>query len=121
MLRPISTLKGLTVGALDGDIGSVYDVYFDSKQWTVRYFVVDTGTWLSGRRVLVSPMALRTARGRGRRSAERRPQQGPDRTRAQLGHGQARVAAARDRLLRGTTTTPTTGRARPAGGPRGIP
>jgi uncharacterized protein YrrD len=59
MLRPISTLKGLTVGALDGDIGSVYDVYFDSKQWTVRYFVVDTGTWLSGRRVLMSPMALR--------------------------------------------------------------
>ena len=59
MLRGISTLKGLTVGALDGEVGSVYDVYFDDKQWTVRYFVVDTGTWLSGRRVLISPMALR--------------------------------------------------------------
>ena len=43
MLRAISTLKGLTVQALDGEIGSVYDVYFDAKQWTVRYFVVDTG------------------------------------------------------------------------------
>jgi sporulation protein YlmC with PRC-barrel domain len=60
MLRGISTLQGLTVAATDGEIGSVYDVYFDAKQWTVRYFVVDTGTWLSGRRVLVSPMAFRT-------------------------------------------------------------
>jgi PRC-barrel domain len=60
MLRRISTLKGLTVRAIDGEIGSVYDVYFDAQHWTVRYFVVDTGTWLSGRRVLVSPMSLRT-------------------------------------------------------------
>lgn len=61
MLREVSTLKGLTVNASDGEIGSVYDVYFDAKQWTVRYFVVDTGTWLSGRRVLISPMSFRTA------------------------------------------------------------
>src|SRR5262245_30169967 len=59
MLRRISTLKGLTIGAIDGDIGSVYDVYFEAQHWTVRYFVVDTGTWLSGRRVLVSPMSVR--------------------------------------------------------------
>jgi hypothetical protein len=59
MLREVSTLKGLTVNATDGEIGSVYDVYFDAKQWTVRYFVVDTGTWLAGRRVLISPMSLR--------------------------------------------------------------
>src|SRR5262245_15695460 len=61
MLREVSTLKGLTVNAVDGEIGSVYDVYFDAKQWTVRYFVVDTGTWLSGHRVLISPMSLRVA------------------------------------------------------------
>ena len=59
MLRGISSLKGLTVVAIDGEIGSVYDVYFDAKHWTVRYFVVDTGTWLSSHRVLVSPMSLR--------------------------------------------------------------
>ena len=58
MLRGISSLKGLTVVAIDGEIGSVYDVYFDAKHWTVRYFVVDTGTWLSSHRVLVSPMSL---------------------------------------------------------------
>jgi uncharacterized protein YrrD len=61
MLRTISSLKGLTIGAVDGDIGSVYDVYFDAERWTVRYFVVDTGTWLSGRRVLISPMSLRAS------------------------------------------------------------
>src|SRR5262245_59472240 len=61
MLRGISTLRGLTVGAIDGEIGRVYDVYFDARHWTVRYFVVDTGTWLSGQRVLVSPMSLGSA------------------------------------------------------------
>ena len=60
MLREISTLKGMTVGALDGEIGSVYDVYFDAQHWTVRYFVVDTGTWLSGRRVVISPLSLKS-------------------------------------------------------------
>jgi sporulation protein YlmC with PRC-barrel domain len=58
MLRGISSLKGLPVVAIDGEIGSVYDVYFDAKHWTVRYFVVDTGTWLSSHRVLISPMSL---------------------------------------------------------------
>jgi hypothetical protein len=61
MLRAISALKGLTVKAIDGDVGSIYDVYFDGKHWTVRYFVVDTGTWFSGHRVLISPMSLRGA------------------------------------------------------------
>jgi PRC-barrel domain len=62
MLRELSGLKGLTVNATDGEIGSVHDVYFDAKTWTVRYFVVDTGTWLSGRRVLISPLSLGAAR-----------------------------------------------------------
>jgi uncharacterized protein YrrD len=60
MLRGTSSLKGLTVVAIDGEIGSVHDVYFDAKHWTVRYFVVDTGTWLSSHRVLLSPMSLRS-------------------------------------------------------------
>ena len=48
MLREISTLKGMTVGALDGEIGSVYDVYFDAQHWTVRYFVVGPGRGCPG-------------------------------------------------------------------------
>jgi hypothetical protein len=50
MLRPASDFKGLTIAAVDGDLGSVADLYFDDLRWTVRYLVVDTGTWLPGRR-----------------------------------------------------------------------
>jgi PRC-barrel domain len=59
MLYPLSNMYGYTIGAADGDIGSVADVYFDGHVWTVRYLVVDTGRWLSGRRVLVSPRSVR--------------------------------------------------------------
>jgi hypothetical protein len=59
MLRRFHDLRSYTIGATDGDIGSVDDVYFDDLGWTVRYLVADTGTWLSGRKVLLSPAALR--------------------------------------------------------------
>jgi len=54
-------LSGLKLAASDGDIGSVSDLYFDDRSWTVRYLVVDTGTWLPGRRVLISPISLRAS------------------------------------------------------------
>ncbi|HUR58860.1 MAG TPA: PRC-barrel domain-containing protein, partial [Opitutaceae bacterium] len=34
---------------------------FDDRSWTVRYLVVDTGTWLNSRKVLISPSALGVA------------------------------------------------------------
>jgi sporulation protein YlmC with PRC-barrel domain len=58
MQRVASTLKGYSIGAKDGDIGSVEDFLFDDKLWTVRYLVADTAKWLPGRRVLLSPIAL---------------------------------------------------------------
>jgi uncharacterized protein YrrD len=51
-------LRGYTLRATDGDIGSVDDFYFDDERWTVRYLVADTGGWLAGRKVLISPLAL---------------------------------------------------------------
>ncbi|MBV5350279.1 PRC-barrel domain containing protein, partial [bacterium] len=30
----------------------------DDTHWTVRYLVADTGNWLTGRKVLLSPYAL---------------------------------------------------------------
>jgi len=54
-MHRVSELRGLTIAATDGDIGTLDDLYFDSKTWRVRYLVVDTGTWLSGRRVSVAP------------------------------------------------------------------
>ena len=31
---------------------------YDDETWTVRYLIVKTGAWLSGRKVLISPAAL---------------------------------------------------------------
>lgn len=58
MLRRLVDLRLYTIGATDGDIGSVEDAYFDDRSWTVRYLVVDAGSWLSGRKVLISPAAI---------------------------------------------------------------
>jgi uncharacterized protein YrrD len=55
MLRSLRQLYGKKLGASDGDIGHVRDFYFNDQQWAIRYVVVDTGSWLSGRLVLISP------------------------------------------------------------------
>lgn len=60
MLRSIKEMVGYKVGAIDEVIGSVDDFYFDDHSWNVRYVVVDTGKWLTGRRVLVSPTKVGT-------------------------------------------------------------
>ena len=54
----VKNLKGYAIGATDGDIGKVDDFYFDDKSWTIRYLIVETGSWLLNRKVLVSPFAL---------------------------------------------------------------
>lgn len=58
MLQNAWALKGFTIQATDGNIGHVDDFYFDDITWAVRYVVVDTGNWLSGHEVLLSPVAL---------------------------------------------------------------
>jgi hypothetical protein len=61
MLRQAHTFKRFKLRAHDGDIGKAREFYFDDRYWTVRYLVADTGGWLSGRRVLISPYALNPA------------------------------------------------------------
>jgi hypothetical protein len=51
-------LQDYAIRATDGDIGHVTDFYFDDERWAVRYLVVETGTWLSGRKVLISPISI---------------------------------------------------------------
>jgi hypothetical protein len=58
VLKSLGSLKGYTVHALDGDIGRVDDFYFDDALWVVRHFVVDTGHWRPGEKVLIYPGAL---------------------------------------------------------------
>jgi hypothetical protein len=52
-------MRGFAIRATDGEIGSVDDFLFDDEQWTIRYLVANTGSWLTGRLVLVSPIAFR--------------------------------------------------------------
>jgi hypothetical protein len=61
MIRSVKHINTFAVTASDGDIGSVADIYFDDERWTIRYLVVDTGKWLPGRKVLISPIAVRAA------------------------------------------------------------
>lgn len=58
MKRSVKSITGFTLAATDGEIGKVKEFYFDDDTWTIRYLIVDTGTWLSGRVVLISPEAL---------------------------------------------------------------
>jgi hypothetical protein len=58
MLHSMKDLEGYTIGATDGVIGHVKDFYFDDEAWVIRYLVVETGAWLSSRRVLISPIAI---------------------------------------------------------------
>jgi uncharacterized protein YrrD len=58
MERTINSLAGCRMEARDGDVGIVEDVYFDDESWKVRYLVLKTDDWLSGRKVLVAPLAL---------------------------------------------------------------
>jgi len=58
MLRSIEELEKYEVQANDGLIGHVRDFFFDDESWVVRYVVVDTGSWLSERKVLISPISI---------------------------------------------------------------
>jgi uncharacterized protein YrrD len=58
MLSTTKLLHGYTLHSRDGEIGTVKEFYFDDRHWTVRYLVAETGTWLFGRKVLISPYAL---------------------------------------------------------------
>jgi hypothetical protein len=58
MLWHVSAINGYSVEASDGNIGTVSDFLFDDRTWMVRWLVVDTGHWLSGRKVLLPPSVL---------------------------------------------------------------
>jgi hypothetical protein len=59
MLRNLSKLTGFAIRAKDGQAGTLEQFYFDDESWTDRYLVVNAGDWLTGRQVLVSPIAVR--------------------------------------------------------------
>jgi hypothetical protein len=58
MLCTVKALKSYRLESVDGEIGKAREFYFDDRHWTIRYLVADTGFWLTGRQVLISPYAL---------------------------------------------------------------
>ena len=58
MLTNAAFLKGLVIHATDGELGTVDQFYFDDETWAIRYLAVETGGWLGGRQVLISPMSV---------------------------------------------------------------
>lgn len=58
MLHGVKELEGFTIMASDGAIGHVREIYFDDDTWAIRWLVVETGGWLSSRKVLISPLSL---------------------------------------------------------------
>ncbi len=61
MLINSKQLKGFSVRAEDGELGTVEELYFDDDTWGVRYLIVETGGWLNGRSVLISPISVLNA------------------------------------------------------------
>lgn len=61
MLINSKQLKGFSVRAEDGELGSVEQLYFDDDTWGVRYLILETGGWLGGRSVLISPISILNA------------------------------------------------------------
>lgn len=58
MIRNAKTLENAELHARDGTIGKVKDFYFDDQEWRVRYLIIDTGSWLTGRSVLIASSAV---------------------------------------------------------------
>lgn len=61
MIRSLNSLMGYSLKTTDGEIGKVRDFLVDDQDWSVRYLVADTGGWLSGRLVIISPSVLGNA------------------------------------------------------------
>ena len=59
MLHNLHDLEGSTISATDGEIGHVKDFYFEDDSWVVRYLVVEVGSWMNSRKVLISPISVR--------------------------------------------------------------
>src|SRR5271166_2798633 len=58
MLWNASAINRYAIAASDGRLGTVCDFLFDDANWLIRWLVVDTGNWLSGRKVLLPPSVL---------------------------------------------------------------
>lgn len=59
MIRSAKQMEKFKIKAIDGEIGKLREFYFDDHSWIVRYIIVDTGTWLAEKLVLISPKSFK--------------------------------------------------------------
>jgi len=58
MQRRASAFNGYTIEAPDGNVGYISDILFEDDDWKLRWFVINTGSWLLGRKILIHPGSL---------------------------------------------------------------
>lgn len=58
MLWNESNLSSYTITSGGETIGTAHDFLFSDRDWNIRWVVVDTGGWLTGKQVLVPPRVL---------------------------------------------------------------
>ena len=69
MLIAAKSIYKCSIAGTDGTVGTVKDLLFDGQSWEVRYFDIDTGRWLPGRRVILSPKVIRAVDYAGQKLA----------------------------------------------------
>ena len=62
-LRSVEEVTGYRLHAVDGEIGHIENFMIDDADWSIHYFVVDTRNWWFGKRVLISPLAVKSIIG----------------------------------------------------------
>lgn len=66
MLRTLENILGYRLVARDGEMGKVHDFLADDRCWRLKHLVVETGSWLDRRHVLISPCSLGSIDGERR-------------------------------------------------------
>ena len=59
-VRSVNEITGYHIHAVDGEIGHVENFMIDDADWSIHYFIVDTRNWWFGKRVLISPLAVKS-------------------------------------------------------------
>jgi len=59
-VRSVNEIAGYHIHAIDGEIGHIENLMIDDADWSIHYFIVDTRNWWFGKRVLISPLAVKS-------------------------------------------------------------
>ncbi|GCC50466.1 PRC-barrel domain protein [Chryseotalea sanaruensis] len=57
-LRSTEKVTGYKIKAVDSEIGDVEDFIIDESKWEIDFLLIDTGKWLPGKKVLISPKLI---------------------------------------------------------------